>query len=117
MTVYVAEISGRAIFAFDAAGDDEARARLADRAFQRDLHVFQNEGRSLWDGVSEIHLRSALPNEAETWKASRVMAGDADSPSDGIDWRVFLVPVVDPSKFDDDEDDHDDDPDGYGNGD
>ena len=99
MTVYVAEISGRAIVAFDATSDDEARARLAEKAFQRDLHVFQNEGRALWDGISEIHLRGALPKEAETWQASRAMAGQSG--------HVFLIPVVDPSKFDDD-DDHDD---------
>ncbi len=94
MTVYVAEISGRGIVAFDAANEDEARARLSDTTLRRDLHVFQNQGRSLWDGVSEINLRGALPKETETWQAGRATAGQSD-------WRVFLVPVVDPSSFDD----------------
>ena len=97
MTVYVAEISGRGIVAFDATSDDEARARLADKTLQRDLHVFQNGGRTLWDGVSEIYLRGALPNEAETWQASRAMAGRAGGSGDQEHGHVFLIPVVDPS--------------------
>lgn len=109
MTVYVAEISGRRIVAFNAANEDEAKARLADSALRRDLYVLQNQGRSLWDGVSEIHLRGALPKEAETWQASRAMAGGSGEPGDHEDWRVFLVPVVDPSRFSDDDDDNDDD--------
>jgi len=74
MTVYVAEISGRGIAAFDAANDIEAQAQLADKAFLADLYVLQNEGRSLWDGVSEIHVRRAFPAEAETWQAGHAVA-------------------------------------------
>ncbi|CAN7353977.1 hypothetical protein LJR231_002040 [Phyllobacterium sp. LjRoot231] len=112
MTLYVAEISGRGIVAFDAATEDDARARLSDKALRRDLHVFQNQGRSLWDGVSEINLRGALPKEAETWQASRATAGQSGEPGGHEDWRVFLLPVVDPSRFDDDDDDDDDRDDG-----
>lgn len=43
--------------AFDAANEDEASARLADGTIGRNLIVFQNEGRPLWDGVSEVQLR------------------------------------------------------------
>jgi hypothetical protein len=107
MTLYVAEISGRGIVAFDAASDAMARARMAEREFLRDLYVFQNEGRPLWDGVSEIGLREALPKEAEAWRASSVgQLGDAGAREDR---RVFLVPVVDPSRDDFDDDDDGDD--------
>jgi hypothetical protein len=109
MAVYVAEISGQGIVAFDAASDDEARVRLADKALQRDLYVFQHEGRALWDGVSEIHLRGALPKEAETWQASHTLAGQSGGSGNYKHRHVFLVPVVDPSRFDDDDDDDDDD--------
>ena len=108
MTVYVAEISGRGIVAFDATSDDEAKARLADKVFQRDLIVFQNEGRALWDGVSEIHLRSALPEEAEIWRASRSSTGQLGDSGEEEHGHVFLIPAVDPSRFDDDDDDDDD---------
>jgi hypothetical protein len=100
MTVYVAEIAGRGIAAFDAANDSAAGVHLANKAFQRDLIVFQNQGSPLWDGVSPIQLRPASPQETATWQ-SGAPAGD--------DVRlVFLVADVDPSRFDDDDDDHDD---------
>jgi hypothetical protein len=103
MTVYVAEISGRGIAAFDAADDAAAQLQLADKPFLRDLIVLQNEGRPLWDGVSQIQMRKASPQETAAWQSGLVV-GDEDR-------FVFLVPVVDPSddKFDDDDDDHDDD--------
>jgi hypothetical protein len=96
MTVYVAEISGRGIAAFNAANDIEAEAHLANKVFLRDLVVLQNQGRSLWDGVSHIQIRLASPAEAETWQAGKT--------SDYEDPFVFLIPVVDPSSFDDGDD-------------
>ena len=103
MPVYVAEIAGRAIFAFDADDEGNASARVSDKAFVHDLHVLQHGGRSLWDGSAEICLRSARPEEAAVWQADHDAGGqNAKSP-----WRVFLLPVIDPSKFDDDKDDQD----------
>ena len=102
MNVYVAEIAGRGIAAFDAADDADAQLHLADKAFVRDLLVLQNQGRPLWDGVSKIQLRNASPEEAAAWQSGLVV-GDEDR-------FVFLVPVVDPSGaefHDDDDDDHD----------
>lgn len=105
MTVYVAEILGRGIAAFDAANDSAAEAQLADKAFRRDLIVLQNRGRPLWDGLSEIHIREASSTEAAAWQSGMIV-GDEDR-------FVFLVPVVDPSDDgfdnDDDDDDHDHD--------
>lgn len=111
MTVYVAEISGRGIAAFDAANDIEAKAQLANRGLLRDLIVLQNKGRALWDGVSEIQVRMATPEEIEIWQTSRAAAFKSGEGSDDDDRHVFLVPVIDPSrdKSDDDDDPHDDD--------
>jgi len=103
MTVYVAEISGRGIVAFEAANDVEATSRLADKMLLRDLRVLQYQGRSLWDGISKIRLREPFPKELEIWGTRRATA--APSMSDGDkNWRVFLIAVVDPSEFDDDRD-------------
>ncbi|MGH0256199.1 hypothetical protein NKY39_11590 [Sinorhizobium meliloti] len=111
MIVYVAEISGRGIAAFDAANDIEAQAQLANRGLLRDLIVLQNEGRALWDGVAEIHVRTATPEETEIWQTSRAAAVQSGEDSDDEGRHVFLVPVVDPShdQFDVDDDTHDDD--------
>lgn len=100
MPVYVAEIAGRGVAAFDAADDVEAAdVRLEDKAFRRDLIVLQNQGRPLWDGVSHIGMRIASPDEAQRWESGML--------ADGKDRFVFLVAVVDPSDHDDDHDDHD----------
>ncbi len=111
MTIYVAEISGRGIAAFEAANDIEANEQLANRGLLRDLIVLQNNGRALWDGVSVIRVRMATPEETEIWQTSRAAAFRSGEASDDDDRHVFLVPVIDPSSdtFDDDHDPHDDD--------
>jgi hypothetical protein len=104
MPIYVVEIAGRAIFAFDADSDDQANGHLSDKTFLSDLYVLQSGGRSLWNGESEIRLRAAVPNEAALWEAGEHAADQQGaSPS-----RIFLIPVVDPLKHDND-DDHDHD--------
>jgi hypothetical protein len=102
VTLYVAEISGRGIVAFEAEDEAAAEARLADGAFRRDLYVFQSEGRALWDGVSAVRLRAAQPFEVEVWHARRTKVGRSGE-SDGY-WRAFLISVVNPIKYDDDGD-------------
>ncbi|MDW9614665.1 hypothetical protein GOC09_27195 [Sinorhizobium meliloti] len=111
LIIYVAEISGRGIAAFDAANDIESQAQLANRGLLRDLIVLQNEGRALWDGVADIHLRTATPEETEIWQTSRTAAVQSGEDSDDEGRHVFLVPVVDPShdNFDDDDNPHHDD--------
>src|SRR3954462_6575792 len=101
MPIYVAEIAGRATFAFNADSEDHANGHLSDNSFLSDLYVLQSGGRSLWNGKSEIRLRAALANEAALWEAAEHAADQQASPS-----RVFLIPVVDPLKHDND-DDHD----------
>jgi|SRR6187200_3405441 hypothetical protein len=100
MTVYVAEISGRGIAAFNAVNDAGAESYLANKEFLHHLIVFQNQGRPLWDGISEIRMRSASREEMETWQSRK-------TPDDEIPF-VFLIPVVDPSSYDDDVDSDDD---------
>ncbi len=95
MPVYVAEISMRPIFAFDAADAEAAKARFADKEFLGDLYVLQTEGHPLWDGHSSIQLRLAHSDEIEAWQAGH----ESDRLS-----RAFLIPVVDPLKFADPED-------------
>lgn len=98
MSIYVAEIAGRATFAFDADSEDQAKGYLSDKSFLSDLYVLQSGGRSLWNGKSEIRLGAALPDEAALWDA-----GDrtADEQASSLS-RVFLIPVIDPLKHDND---------------
>lgn len=100
MTVYVAEISGHGIVAFEPANDVEATAQLADKALLRDLRVLQNQGRSLWDEVSKIRKREPFPKEVDIRRTRHAAAPSVSD--DDKSWRVFLIVVVDPSEFDDD---------------
>jgi hypothetical protein len=106
MTVYIVEILGRSIAAFNATDDVDADTHLRNRAFLRDLIVLQNEGRALWDGVSPIKTRTASEEEVETWRSAKTLKKIQETDDD-FHPVVFLIPVVDPSsdRFDDDDDD------------
>jgi len=67
------------------------------------LFCLETDGAPLWDGIAEIHVRPALPEEQAKWQASwarALLRGDVEEGEDP--WVAFLVPVVDPK----------DDPDG-----
>ena len=66
MTVYVAEIDGRAVVAFNADNDLEAELEIEDEIFQNDLAVLESSGRPLWDGEAEIHIREATRTKGES---------------------------------------------------
>ena len=55
MAVYVAEIDGRAVVAFNAENDLEAQVVIEDEIFQNDLAVLESSGRPIWDGEAEIN--------------------------------------------------------------
>ena len=96
MTVYVAEIEGRGIAAFYAEDGAAAMVRVRDRLFRDDLMVLATDGLPLWDGVADIQLRSAFPDEEARWRASRAKAirhGNIESEDDT--WIAFLVALTD----------------------
>jgi len=59
MTIFVAEIAGRAIAAFHAETPIDARYFGDEELFRADLMVLESGGRPLWDGKSKIHVREA----------------------------------------------------------
>ena len=74
MTVYVADIGGKGVAAFEADSDSDAERLARDRVFRDDLMVLTTGGLPLWDGVSDIEIRHARPGEAAKWRASRARA-------------------------------------------
>jgi hypothetical protein len=101
MTIYVAEIEGRAIAAFHAETDIEAEEFVDAEWFRDDLMVLEFEGRPLWNGTSEIYVREAVDDERATWDSSRargILEGEADKNKK--DWLAFLVLIVDPTDDD-----------------
>ena len=98
MSVYVCEIEGRAIAASGHDNLDDAEAWFQSEPFQADLLVLESQGRPVWDGVSDLHVRRAMPEEEAIWEKSRaraILAKELDA--DDEDWLAFLVAVSDPT--------------------
>jgi hypothetical protein len=97
MTVYVAEINGRAIAAFNAENEIQAEVRGRSKPFRADLTVLENEGHPLWNGRDEIFIRKAFPEEEAQFDASQARAIKDKEIDEDDDWLTFLVPVTDPT--------------------
>jgi hypothetical protein len=112
MTVYVAEIEGRAIAAFHVENEMAAEAFVESDAFQSDLMVLESDDEPLWDGEADIHCREAVEEERAAWEKSRARAIlDGETEADDKDWLVFLVSVTDPTDDEDDDEDEEEDKD------
>ena len=94
--IYVAIVKERGIAAFHAENDRAAEVQVRDSTFRDDLMVLATGGVPLWDGVTDIQVRRALPNEEARWRASRARAirqGSIESEDDT--WIAFLVALSD----------------------
>src|SRR6266540_2619228 len=99
MTIYVAEIKGRGIAAFDADTAFDAECFVRDRGFRDDLMALTTGGLPVWDGLAGIQVRQAIPREQAKWQASRAKAlrhGNIEPEDDA--WIAFLVALSDPSR-------------------
>lgn len=104
MAIYIAEINGRAIAAFDADDTVAAEAMINSEAIKSDLSVFESDGKQLWNGKDELFVRVALEEEQEKYHAQKMIAiREGEIESDDEDWFVFLVPVIDPTDDDEEE--------------
>src|SRR6266516_6635705 len=81
MPIYTAEIDGRGIAAFDAADLVAAEDCVHSTVFLEDLFRLETDEAALWDGVAEIYVRPALPEEEAKWQASwgrALLRGDVE---------------------------------------
>jgi hypothetical protein len=93
---YVAEIKGRGIAAFHADTGSEAERLVRDRALRDDLMVLATGGLPLWDGVTDIEVRLARPDEEVKWRASRAKAiRQGNIEENDVGWIAFLVALTD----------------------
>jgi hypothetical protein len=97
MTVYVAEINGRAIAAFNAENEILAEARAASKPFRADLTVLESEGHPLWNGRDKISVRKAFPAEEAQFAASQARAIKDKEIDEDDNWLMFLVTVTGPT--------------------
>jgi len=99
MTIYVAEIKGRAIAAFDVVSSLDAEHFVRDRILRDDLMTLMTDDRPIWDGLADIDVRQAFSGEEAKWRRSRARAirqGNIE-PDDNA-WVVFLVALADPGR-------------------
>ena len=99
MKTYVAGVGGKAVLAFRAEDDDEARAIIDDEkgSMRSDLKVLVGmDGKPLWDGESAIEMREATVAQHAEWKQSRDQAIsdgeiDLDAGNNPDEWNVYLI--------------------------
>lgn len=99
MTIYVVAVGGRSIAAFHAPSAAEADRRVRDLDFRDDLMSLTTDSVPLWDGVTAIEIRQAVPPEELRWRASRARAvchGNIEAADET--WIAFLVPLTDPDR-------------------
>ena len=92
MQTYVAEIDGRAIFAFRADDVVCAQAWLDVHAVMRHaLETVHSDGRRIWNGQAQIVARQATCAEATIWSKLSDEVAEADEIEDAI--TVWLIPT------------------------
>ena len=93
MQTYVAEIDGRAIFAFRSVDITCAQAWLDIHGLmRRTLERLQSEGRAVWDGQSEILAREATSDKSVIWRKSTHQGADKDQSEEPDSFTVWLIP-------------------------
>ena len=101
MNTYVALIAGKAVLAFRAVDDDQARAMIDDQegSMRSDLKVLVGtDGKPLWDGKSAIQVQEATAAQHAGWKQSRDLAIsdgeiDLDAGNNPDEWNVYLIRI------------------------
>jgi hypothetical protein len=106
MTIYVAEINGRAVAAINAEGNFIAEDWLGGPAFHSELLRLRDEdGDPIWDGEAEIHVRAARSQEEQIWERKRAEAvTEAQVDDDEATVLVFLIPMFDYGDLEDTDD-------------
>ena len=90
MTVYIAEIDGKGVFAFGAEDDFAAERFVEERWRQSDLQVLESQPQH---GGTRIAVREAQDAERQKWREGRDEAITARliEGSDPDDWRYFML--------------------------
>jgi hypothetical protein len=99
MAIFVVCVRDRSIVAFHAQTAAEAGERVRELDFRDDLMSLATDSVPLWDGVTPLEIRQALPPEELRWRASRARAvrhGSIESVDES--WVAFLVPLTDPDR-------------------
>ena len=96
MQTYVAEIDGRAIFAFRSINDSCAQAWLdIHTVMRRRLEQIESGGLRIWNGRAQILARKASSAEAALWSELSDEAVESDRSEEPDYVTVWLIPTSD----------------------
>lgn len=95
MIIFVIEINGRAILAFDADSQLEAEQRAMSPEIRSDLMVYETADGPIWNGQDEIVVREALPDERARWLFGRAHTEPPDtSGEEAPALLVYIVEII-----------------------
>ena len=91
--IFVLEINGTAILAFEADDADEANTYAASTEEHEDLTELTSNGAPLWNGKDTITMRPATEAEANLFEEQREEDWEEEPHADSDDFIVYLVPL------------------------
>ena len=91
--IFVLEIKGIAVLAFEADNMDDARAFARDAGEREDLMELRSNGAPLWNGKDDISVRVASEAEANLFAEHREEDWEEEPHADPEDFTVYLVPL------------------------
>jgi len=86
--IFTVNVDGRAIIAFNAGNEEEARGIAALPEFRSDLEELTSQGMPICSGASRITLRSATPTEIGAFNSAMERTPALDATT-----FVFLIEV------------------------
>ena len=92
--VYVVEMNGNALVAFEAVSGREAKELLKERWFRDELLSLRSDTRQVWDGASVLTTR--IGNDAEIAKFKSMSNLTKDKEADGL-VLAYLIPLDQPA--------------------
>jgi hypothetical protein len=99
--IFVLEIKGTAILAFDADNLDDARAYAESAGEEQDLTELTSNGQPLWNGSDSISVRPATDAEADLFEEARAEDWEDEPHADAEDFLAYLVPLDEPDEDED----------------
>jgi hypothetical protein len=96
--IFVLEIKGTAILAFEADDMADARAYTENAGEREDLTELRSNGAPLWNGKDAMNVRPATDAEAALFEEQREEDWEGEPHADTEDFFVYLVPLDEPEE-------------------
>jgi hypothetical protein len=93
--VFVIEINGRSILAFNADSQLDVEQHAMSAEIRSDLMVYETADGPIWNGQDKIVVREALPDERASWLSMFANSEPPDVPMEGrYTLHIYIVEIV-----------------------